>query len=436
MSTDIRRTIRALAALGIGLLLLGSAIGCGSVTESNSENTNSSVSKKEDEMQDHTSRQEKIEVDGRLVSGNTRFGFNLYAELLRHTPGENILVSPSSIAMALEMTYNGAQGQTRDAMTRALAIGGLDLDELNRANAALRRSLESPDPKVQLSVANSLWARKGLSFKADFIERNRQYYGAQVEDLDFGDPAAAAKINRWVSEKTAGKIPEIIDNVGPDSILFLINAIYFKGKWADEFDKAKTKEEPFNLATGTSKTLPMMRRSGSFRYFETSDVQAISLPYGGGRLSMYVFLPAKGSSLAQFHKALTADNWEGWMSRFSKSPGEIVLPRFKIEYETSLNDTLKSLGMGVAFDPDGADFTGMIKSSQNVYINQVKHKTFAEVNEEGTEAAAATSVEMRVTSAAAPRNPFRMVVDHPFFFAIRDDDTGAVLFIGSIFDPK
>ena len=333
------------------------------------------------------------------------------------------------------MAYNGADAETKQAMARALEFQGLNLDELNRAYADLKSALENPDPKVQLQIANSLWARHGLTFKPDFIQRTKQFFSAEVTDLNFDDPSAPATINKWVSEKTKGKIQKIVDQISPDSILFLINAIYFKGVWTKEFDKAKTREDDFTTGAGAQKRLPMMSASGNYRYYENDDFQAVSLPYGAGRTSMYIFLP-KAAGLAGFQKKLSTANWESWMKEFNQMEGDLSLPRFKIEYEITLNDTLKALGMGVAFDGGRANFRGMIESAQNVYISQVKHKTFAEVNEEGTEAAAVTSTEMRTTSVMRPRQKFQMVVDHPFFCAIRDNTTGTVLFMGSINDPK
>lgn len=372
--------------------------------------------------------------DSRLASANTRFGFNLFAEVAKQSTGKNIFISPASVSLCLAMAYNGAEAETKQAMARALEVQGLSLDELNRAYADLKAALENPDPKVQLQIANSLWARSGLVFKPDFIQRNKQFFGAEVTELNFNDPSAPATINQWVSDKTKGKIRKIVDSISPDSILFLINAIYFKGSWTKEFDKGKTKEDAFTLGSGSQKRLPMMSASGNYRYYENDDFQAVSLPYGGGRASMYIFLP-KAAGLAAFQKKLSTANWESWMKEFNEMEGDLSLPRFKVEYEITLNDALKALGMGVAFDGARANFRGMIESTQNVFISQVKHKTFAEVNEEGTEAAAVTSTEMRATSVMRPRQKFHMVVDHPFFCAIRDNTTGTVLFMGSITDP-
>jgi serine protease inhibitor len=324
---------------------------------------------------------------------------------------------------------------TKAGMERALEIQGINHSDLNRAYAELRAALESPDPKVQLNIANSLWAKKEVTFNPEFIARNKQFYGAEVTTLDFNDPSAPATINAWVNDKTKGKIDKIVDRIDAQSILFLINAIYFKGAWAIEFDKAKTKDEQFTTAAGQQKQHPIMHQSGDYKYLEGKDFQAVSLPYGGGRVSMYIFLPAKGIRLEDFQKNLTAANWNTWLKQFAETKGEIGVPRFKIEYESTLNEALSALGMGVAFDPNRADFSGIAQGEDRVFISSVKHKTFAEVNEEGTEAAAVTSVEMRTTSAMQPRKTFRMIVDRPFFCAIADNKSGTVLFMGSINSP-
>jgi serine protease inhibitor len=376
--------------------------------------------------------------DERLVAADTRFAFKLFAELLREEAGKNVFVSPSSIAFALGMTYNGAVGQTQEAMAKALELEGLTLDEVNQANAALKAILKNPDPQVELSIANSLWARQGIEFKPAFMEANLESYGAQVTTLDFAAPGAARTINDWVSEETRGKIKQIVpEPVDAAAILFLINAVYFKGTWTDPFDKARTLDHPFTLLDGSEKTVPMMSQSGEYPYLETEDFQAISLPYGQKRVSMYVLLPSKASSLKNLCQELTAENWDEWTHKLATREGTIKLPRFRTECDFTLNDALKALGMEVAFDPNQADFGAMCPTPPIVYINQVKHKTFVEVNEEGTEAAAATSIGM--AGAAAPsetRPPFEMIVDRPFFCAIRDRATGTVLFMGAIVAPS
>jgi len=374
--------------------------------------------------------------DDRLVSANIIFGFKLFAEIIKQDTGKNIFVSPASVAIALAMTYNGAGGKTKQAMAGALELPAMSLQEVNRANAALRAMLENPDPKVQLNIANSLWARKGIIFKPVFMKRNEDFYGAEVTTLDFDDPAAPSTINSWVSEKTKGKINKIMENISSDAILFLINAIYFKGNWTVEFAKEKTEERPFYLLDGAQENHSMMSQSGNYRYYRGKDFQAISLPYGDNkRVSMYIFLPNKDSSLKEFLESLNAENWKNWMSQFHMMQGSIVLPRFKLEYELNLNNALKALGMEVAFDKSRANFENMcpIAPGVNVFIKEVKHKTFLEVDEEGTEAAGVTSVEIGITSVG---QEFSMIVDHPFFCAIRDNETGTILFMGSIVELK
>ena len=369
---------------------------------------------------------------------SSKLSFKLYNQLLKQNTNRNVFVSPSSISLALAMTYNGAEGKTREAMARVLEVEGLSLNDVNNTFAELLRPPASADPKVKLKIANSLWAREGLTLKPEFLERTRQHYEAKVTALDFNSPAAPATINSWVKQKTDNLIDSIVDRIEPDAILFLINAIYFKGQWQKEFEKGKTKPDQFHLLNGQQKEVPMMSQAGSYLYLEGKDFQAVSLPYGAGRISMYLFLPAKDTTLNDFHKNLTPAEWETWMQSFRMTPGDVMLPRFKVEYEVKLNDALKALGMAEAFDPAAADFSGMAKvaEGQRIFISEVRHKAFAEVNEEGTKAAAVTSVTATLTSVMVPPKPFVMKVDRPFFFAIRDNTTGSLLFMGSVVNPE
>ncbi|BAU13497.1 proteinase inhibitor I4 serpin [Leptolyngbya sp. NIES-3755] len=383
------------------------------------------------EIKNNQIAQQVQPVNPKIVEANTRFGFKLFSEILKKDGKENVFVSPSSVAIALSMAYNGANGETKSAMARALEFQGMTLEEVNQAHRNLKAALEKADPKVQLSIANSLWARQGVSFNPGFLDRNAKFYDAKVTSLNFDQPAAVEEINGWVKESTNGKISKIVDRINPDDVMFLMNAIYFKGKWAHEFDKGNTENRPFTLFNGSKKQVPLMKRQGNYRYLETNQFQAISLPYGDERLSMYVFLPK--SNLATFQKSLTAQNWQTWMKQFSAREGQIQLPRFKMDYDVELKEALSALGMGIAFD-NAADFSGLSKGTTK--IDQVKHKTFVEVNEEGTEAAAVTSVGIVATSIRVQEEPFRMIVDRPFFSAIRDNQTGEILFMGSIVNPE
>ena len=361
-----------------------------------------------------------------IVSANNSFGLNLLQKLVEKNMSENIFMSPTSLAMALSMTYNGASGDTKEAMARVLELQGISLEEVNQASAALMEKLRNLGEDIRLDMANSMWAREGEEFKADFLKQNEEFYGAKVSALDFTDPRAPSIIDAWVREKTGGKIEEIVEEIPGGVILYLINAVYFKGAWAVKFDRQYTRERDFTLLDGSKKKVPMMMTgSKEFKYLEGDNFDAVGLPYGDGSVSMYIFVPHRESSLEELYGELTTGNWDDWMSRFQQSEITVVMPLFNLEYEIVLNDALANLGMGIAFNSVKADFSRMC--SGRVWIDQVKQKTFLEVNEEGTEAAAATSVSMK-------KGP-GIYVDRPFFCAIRDNDTGAILFMGSIVEP-
>lgn len=389
-------------------------------------------------VQPEPEQQQSKKVDDRLLAASSKFTFKLYEQAVKQRDHKNLFISPTSVMFALAMTYNGAEGETRRAMADALGLTGMSLEEVNRAAADLSSALKSADEKVTLKIANSLWTRTGFSPKPAFLQRNKEYYSAEVASVDFSSPTATSTINSWVSKNTEGRIKKIVDQIESDKILFLINAIYFKGDWQVAFQKEKTKDDVFRLAGGSQKKLPMMFRSDKFFYQKGKDFQAVMLPYGTGKVSMYVFLPDENTSLDQFERNVTHENWETWMRGFRLAPGELTLPRFKVEYAATLNDMLKALGMAEAFDSTRADFSGIaeVSGGNRLYISDVKHKAFVEVNEEGTVAAAVTSVGMGITSAQLPQENFVMKVDRPFFFAIRDNATGNVLFMGSVVDPE
>ncbi|HEX2488017.1 MAG TPA: serpin family protein [Blastocatellia bacterium] len=370
-----------------------------------------------------------------LAAASNAFGFDLFQQLRRQDANKSVFFSPLSVTVALAMTYNGAAGETKNAMARALKIEGMSRGELNHASHDMLKDLKGSDPKIELAIANSLWARSGVRFNESFLADNRAFYSAEISTLDFSSPQAAATINRWVSDNTKGKISKIIDTIDPQKVMFLINAVYFKGQWQKRFEKTLTKEQPFYLPGGQKKPMPMMAQSGNYLYHRGDKFQAVSLPYGEGGVSLYLFLPDKGSSLDEFLKGLSFQKWEGWINNFNDTPGDVKLPRFKLDYEETLNDSLSAVGMGVAFNPREADFSG-IRPERDLFISEVKHKAVVEVNEEGTEAAAATSVGVTTTSIRQPRERFSFVADRPFLMAIRDSKTGAILFMGAVMEPK
>ncbi len=373
-------------------------------------------------------------MDANLVAANNAFGFDLFSQLLKEDKDKNVSFSPLSVALALEMTYNGAVGETHDAMVKVLKLNGMNHPQLNEAAAGLMKTLKSNDPKIELAIANSLWARQGTKFNPAFLERNQKFFGAEITAIDFASPKAKDTINAWVSKNTKGKIPAIIDRIDAGQAMFLINAVYFKGQWQKKFEKAMTKDESFHLAAGGQKNVPLMSQSGNYQYYRGEKFQAVSLPYGQGGTNLYLFLPDEGASLNEFLKGLSFEKWEQWTSSFRSMPGDIKIPRFKMDYDRSLNQALMALGMGVAFT-SGADFSG-IRAERDLMISEVKHKAIVEVNEEGTEAAAATSVGMVTTSMRQPQQRFTFIADRPFLMAIRNQQTGAILFLGTVMEPK
>ncbi len=387
-------------------------------------------------------RDANLKVDPALVAATNDFGFKLYNQLAKADGGKNLFISPTSIELALAMTYNGARGDTQIGMAKVLGIGEMKLEDFNKANAALVKLLGNPDPKLQLSIANSLWGRQGVTFKEDFLQRNKDFYGAKIESINFATPDSADKINNWVKDNTGGMIKKLVQHDAiKDALMVLANAIYFKGKWTLPFDPIDTKPADFTLLDGSKKNFPMMENTDDFRYMETDQFQAIVLPYGDKFVQCVVVLPKPEVKLAQFMKGITGKQWADWSAKFTQRKGTIILPRFRAEYSTSLKATLAAMGMEKAFSGE-ADFMGMISEAEAAklhgtpLISDVVHKTALEVDEEGTKAAAATGVIMGVTAMPMPQEPFVMKVDHPFLLAITDRPTGAILFLGTIVVPE
>ncbi|MGB3536195.1 MAG: serpin family protein [Microcoleaceae cyanobacterium] len=367
-----------------------------------------------------------------MVQAQAMFGFKLFNQLTQVQENKNVFISPSSIILALSMLYNGAEGETKQEIEQALEYQGMTLEAVNQANQNLQQQLNQTTPDIQLAIANSLWLREGFSVEDKFLQNNQDFYQAEVAELDFDSPGSVKTMNQWVQDKTQGKIDRMIDRVSPNDMMFLINAIYFKGNWTEKFQESQTQNKVFYSIDGTEKQHPLMSRQDQFSYLETDDFQGISLPYGEDqRFSLYVFLPKPDQSMNNFLQALNMENWNQWMQQFSIKKGKIELPRFKLEYDIELNQVLQKLGMTSSFNPSQADFS-KLSQSEDLFVSVVKHKTFLEVNEEGTEAAASTAIGMRTTSIEP--NPFYMIVNRPFFCAIRDNQTGIILFMGVIYN--
>ncbi len=365
-----------------------------------------------------------------LVQSGNRFGLALFQRVRAGAPDSNVFLSPASAAMALGMTLNGAAGPTFDSMRAALRAGGLGQAEINAGFRSVIDLLRGLDPTTEFRIANSIWAQSGVPWKPEFLNAGRTAFDAEIRSLNLQAPEAVTTINDWVSSSTNGKIPTIISQIQSNEVMFLINAIYFKGRWRAGFDPDRTQPGTFHGVGGTQ-TVPMMSRDpDTLRYGRVGDVEIVDLLYGNGAWAMTIVLPGPGAPLGTVAAGLDEAGWSQWIGGLQTAKVGLVLPRFRLEYKRELKDDLSALGMRLAFDPDQADFSGMAPPgsvSGRLYLTRVTQKTFVDVNEQGTEAAAATSVGVGVTSA-----PPMVVVNRPFLFAIRERLSGTILFLGQI----
>lgn len=375
-----------------------------------------------------------IQVDtktAQLIQNNNQFGLDLFKEVAQNTDStQNLMISPLSATLALSMTYNGAAGTTKTAFENTFHYNGLTTEEINQSMYDLCNALTSVDPLVTFNLANSIWYRNTFSVEQNFLNTNEKYYDAEVRPLNFNDPNSINTINNWVNNKTNGKIPSIVDNIDPYDVMFLINATYFKGDWKSKFNTAKTKNEPFTLQNGEVKQVPTMSQTTSMGYLANDLFTAVELPYGRGNFSMILMLPDKGKTVKDVENALNQTNWQQWTNDLNnESEIYINLPKFEFKFEKNLNDMLSGMGLGVAFS-DSANFS-KINPTDSLYISKVKQKTYIKVDEEGTEAAAVTSVTVGTTAVM----PTSVSYNRPFLFAIREKYTNAILFIGRVMDP-
>ena len=364
-------------------------------------------------------------------AGNT-FGVSLFKAVSAGAPGTNVFISPLSVAMALGMTLNGAAGPTRDSMAATLALSGFTESDINGAYRTLRLFLTQDDPTVTLQIANSIWYKNTFSVLQAFLDTNRTTFDAEVHALDFASPDAVSTINAWVSTKTNGKIPLIINFIPDGMMMYLINAVYFKGTWTTQFDPNATQDAPFHLSDGSSVTCRLMHQKTDLWYAMVGSVRVVDMPYGSGDFRMKIILPPLGADIDSLAGAVTPGLWTAWSGTLAKTEVDLFMPRFELTYETLLNAPLSAMGMGIAFS-DFADFT-RISSGGGLQITEVKHKTYVKVDEEGTEAAAVTSVGVGVTSVGGGGTPV-VRIDHPFLFAITEQQSGTILFIGKVSDP-
>lgn len=374
-----------------------------------------------------------------LAKADNGFGFKLLKQLVHDQPAQNIFISPYSASTVLQMVGNGAAGQTKKEMKQVLEMEHLSQAEVNAANKSVAQILNGLDTNVVLlSANNAIWYRPGIVVNPDFVACNREFFDATVGPLDFGDPHAIGVIDQWASDNTHGKISRIADRIidPRDTTLFLANAVYFNGKWAEPFKVRATRDLPFYLSDGSHKTIPMMTKTRTFSYMRGAGFQAVKLPYRDESLSMYVFLPEPGSGPEQILTSMSGEAWQRVInSGLNEEQGTLVLPKFKFDYTVPLEQPLEALGMKTAFDRSRADFSGI--APQRLCISAVLQKAFVEVKEEGTEAAAVTAIGVGAEAIEMPPpNSFEMIVDRPFWFLIKDNQTGIILFMGVLFDPQ
>jgi serine protease inhibitor len=359
------------------------------------------------------------------------FGFSLIQTL--ETSGKpNILISPASIEIALGMAYAGASGETAEAMSRVLGIDRLSREAALNELASLQAKLEEPGSGVTLKVANAAWIDDSIHLKKEFSAELDAIFKTKLETVSFKDSTTISRINDWVSNATEGKISKLLE-YPPSPPMFLANAVYFHARWQVPFRKDLTQEQPFYPVAGPTLTVPMMQQKGLFRYAKGPDFAVVALPYVDNRFAMYCFLPDKGADALVTE--LKNSSWSDLSHMLHPMQGSLALPKFKMEYNEELRQALTSLGLGIAFDPERAQFSRMIESPHGLYIGGVMHKSFLEVDEEGSTAAAVTGIQMMTSAMMRPKEEFNLVFNRPFLTAIVDEKSATILFLGIIGQP-
>jgi len=374
------------------------------------------------------------EKSAKVIAADNQFGLELFQKIdASLDEPKNTMISPMSVSLALAMVYNGAEGNTKKQMEEMLHKAGLTPDDINQSYKDLVAGLASHDPKVELSISNAIFYRNTFPVKGAFKTTNRDYYDAEVSGLDFSKTSETLNtVNGWVDTKTKGKIDKIIEEVKPEDIMYLLNAIYFNGEWKYRFETNDTQEMAFTKEDNTMVQVPTMYIEKPFNYYGHQNFELLEMPYGSGKYSMLVFLPASGKNTNDVISQMTSENMDNWISKLTEQKKKVYLPKFEFKFDNSLVDELTALGMTDAFNDAKANLSGISDAAQLV-ISAVMHKSYIKVDERGTEAAAVTGITVGVTSIPID-NPFR--VDRPFVFAIREKDTKAILFIGKVMNPK
>ncbi len=378
----------------------------------------------------------KIELkaaEKQMVASDQQFAFEFFANIFNEEAADqdkNFMVSPFSLSMALAMTWNGAGGETKTAMQHTLKMGGYSDDEVNGYYKKMKEALLKTDASTKLAIANSIWTNQNVKIKPDFIAVNKSYYNATVEAVSFNDPNTVKRINKWAADNTNDLIKEVMDETDPMALMYLLNAIYFKGIWTSKFDARNTSKMPFTYENGIQKSVEMMKQKSDFNYTENQTLQMVELPYGNQAFSMLVLLPKAGKKLADITAELQQSAaWSNLKSGLRDSEVELFLPKFKTEYSKRLNDALVNMGMGIAFNPGQADFFRM--SDASAFISFVDQFTYISTDEVGTEAAAVTVVGVELTS-IQPSKTVTFNANRPFIYIIQEKSTGAILFMGAV----
>jgi serpin B len=366
-----------------------------------------------------------------LIASENSFALDIFKKVIENSAeSENVIISPLSISSALSMTLNGASGATRDAMLDALRMKGLTTGIINNSYKDLTEALLSVDKRVLISITNSVWTENNFVVKKPFNDILAQYYNAESKSFDINDPLVPKQVNSWIESKTNGLIKNMIDQLDPNTVMLLINAIYFKGKWNSQFDKANTVQGLFYKPGGLTAQVPMMKQTSEFKIYNGEGFTLAEFPYGQGNFVMDLILPDDVNGIKSILALITDNSLKGWLNQMGERKTDLTIPRFKYGYKKELKDILAGMGMAIAFS-DNADFSNI--SDISLLISFVLHQAFIETNEEGTEAAAVTIVGISTTS--MPVGPFILNIDHSFLYIIRETTTNSILFIGRVTDP-
>jgi serine protease inhibitor len=378
----------------------------------------------------------KIELRGseaEMVKSDQQFAIEFFANVFNEEAAEldkNFMISPLSLSMALAMTWNGADGETKAVMQKVLKLDGYTYQEVNEYYEKLREALLKTDPSTKLAIANSIWTNKNIKIKDDFIRLNNEYFNSTVESVDFSDANSVKLMNKWAADNTNNLITHVLDKTNPNALMYLMNALYFKGIWTSEFNSRNTSSKPFYSEDGQTKNVDMMHQKSSFNYNENQTMQIVELPYGNQAFSMIVLLPKEGNKLADVTQELQNSNsWGNLVSGLRSTQVDLYLPKFKTEYSRVLNDVLEKMGMGIAFEPGAADFSRM--TDADAFISFVEQFTYINTDEVGTEAAAVTVVGIELTS-YQPDRTATFNANRPFIYIIRENSTGSILFMGAV----